>query len=389
MKNKILIFNGYYYPSRNCGGPITSIENIVNACSDDFDFYIICYNHDFNDSTPFNIELNKWHTVAKAQVMYVEKGYLDFSHLNMRTLLSKLHPDLIWFSGVLTPNNKLVAVYEAKKQNIPVLFSPRGEVSSDRVKLKAYKKVPYLNMLKITGMYKNCYFHATSDDEYDGIMKYFSPDSKHIFKVANIAILKQPDVVKYSKEKGVLKVFFFSRIHEVKNVLYAIECVSQCKENIVFDIFGPIESQDYWHSCLEAIRKTPSNITVNYCGILDKSSMSTELQKRDCFLFPTLNENYGHVIAESLANGRPILLSQGTTPWDDLDGEAGYVVDLRNPEIFTEKLDYYAHMNNEAYMKIITSSKAYFAKKINKDSAIEGHKRMFKEMIKNDKNKAK
>lgn len=51
------------------------------------------------------------------------------------------------------------------KRRVEVLFSPRGEVSADSVKLKAYKKIPYLNMLKISGMYKGCYFHGTSDDE--------------------------------------------------------------------------------------------------------------------------------------------------------------------------------------------------------------------------------
>ena len=79
---KILIFNGYYYPSKNCGGPITSIENIVNTCCDEFDFYIICYNHDFNDMTPFEVEKNKWIKVGNANVMYVEQNYLDFSKKN-------------------------------------------------------------------------------------------------------------------------------------------------------------------------------------------------------------------------------------------------------------------------------------------------------------------
>ncbi len=123
---KILIFNGYYYPSKNCGGPITSIENIVNTCCDDYEFYIICYNHDFNDKTAFDVTLNLWVKVGNANVMYVEQNYLDFSKENMKSVLIKLKPNLIWFSGVLTPNNKIVAVNIARKMNIPLLISPRG-----------------------------------------------------------------------------------------------------------------------------------------------------------------------------------------------------------------------------------------------------------------------
>lgn len=378
---KILIFNGYYYPSKNCGGPITSIENIVNGCCDEFDFYIICYNHDFNDSTRFNIDVNKWIQVGNAKVMYVEPGYLDYSMKHTRILYEELKPDLIWFSGVLTPNNKLVTVRNARKLNIPVLFSPRGEVSADRVRLKGYKKIPYLNLLKKTGMYRNCYFHGTSDDEEVGISKYFSPDKKHIFRVANIAIMQQQDVVQNSKKEGEIKLFFFSRIHEVKNLLFAIQVVNKCKSKVTFDIYGSIESKEYWEQCKQEIAKSPDNVSINYCGIIQRSDMSSVIQQYDAFLFPTINENYGHVIAESLANSRPVILSKGTTPWDDLDERAGCVISLNNPEKFTEKLDQYAYLNQEEYREIIKNTKYYFKNKIASDSAINGHKNMINSII--------
>ena len=75
---KILIFNGYYYPSKNCGGPITSYENIINACSDEYDFYVACYDHDFNDMTPFGKEKGVWHQVGKAKVHTLIRVNLTF-----------------------------------------------------------------------------------------------------------------------------------------------------------------------------------------------------------------------------------------------------------------------------------------------------------------------
>lgn len=381
---KILIFNGYYYPSEKCGGPITSIENIVNACYQNFEFYLVCYNHDFGDSKEFDIETNKWIKVGNAHVMYVKDGYLDFSKENMKKLFAELKPDLIWFSGVLTPNNKIVSVINARKMNIPVLFSPRGEVSADRIKLKAYKKVPYLNLLKIFGIYNNCYFHGTSDDEIEGIKKYFNPNDDHIFKIANIGITKQEDVINPEKKKGELKVFFFSRIHEVKNLLFAIKCVNNCKSQIIFDIYGPIESTEYWNQCLEEISKSPSNVKINYKGMLEHNNMSMEIQSHNCFLFPTLNENYGHVIAESLANSRPVILSKGTTPWDDLNEKAGFVIDLEEEKNFSNKLDCLADLDQRDFNELIMSTKEYFSEKTGKDNAIAGHVDMIKEITKDN-----
>ncbi len=386
---KILIFNGYYYPSKNCGGPITSIENIVNACYKKFEFYIICYNHDFGKKNRFDVEINKWVKVGNAKVMYVEQGYLDFSIKNMKKILVELNPNLIWFSGVLRPNNKLVTVYNARKLKIPVLFSPRGEVSEDRVKIKAYKKVPYLTLLKRFSIYRDCYFHGTSNDEIKGIKKYFSPSEDHIFKIANIGISMQKDIVNIKKEKGKVKIIFFSRIHEVKNLLYAIKCVNNCKTKVEFDIFGPIEAEEYWNECLNEMKKAPNNIKINYKGCLTHSEMNARIQGYDCLLFPTLNENYGHVIAETLANSRPVILSKGTTPWDDINNVAGFVINLNNMNEFTQKIDYIANLSYEQFNEVVQKTKRYFIQKISQDDAIFGHINMIDSIItkENSKNK--
>lgn len=374
---KILVFNGYYYPSRNYGGPITSIENVINACSDEYDFYVACYDHDFNDMTPFRKEKGIWHQVGKAKVQYFEQGELDFSKVKMRAFLKTLSPDLIWFSGILTPNNKIVAVRCARLLNIPVLFSPRGEVSADRVVLKGWKKRPYLFLLKFFNIYKDCFFHGTSDDEIDGLKKYFNPDKQHLFEIPNIAITQQPELVKHQKVSGTLHAMFFSRIHEVKNILYAVQAISKCKHNIIYDVYGPIESEAYWNECVKVAENAGPNIILNYCGILSKAELSKVIQEHDCFIFPTINENYGHAIAESLANSRPVILSKGTTPWDDLDGEAGYVIPLDNPLEFTEKIDYLASLNQDEYQELIKTTAYYFTKKIGENVAVERHKKMF------------
>lgn len=377
MKKRIIIFNGYYYPSKNYGGPITSIENAINACCDEFDFYIVCYNYDFNSKTSFEIETNTWQTVGNAQVLYVPKGYLDYSFRRMKTLFNSVNPDLLWFSGVLTPNYKIVASLCSRKLGIPVLFSPRGELSADRVIIKAYKKIPYLKLIHFLGFYKGCYFHATSADEEEGIVRFFNPSKNHLFRIPNISLAQQVQLEVHNKEKDALKVFFFSRIHEVKNLKFAIQCVCQCRRKIVFDIYGPIESEKYWEECLLEIKSAPNNITIRYGGMLDYSTKTKAIQQHDCFLFPTVNENYGHVIAESLANSRPVILSKNTTPWDDLNGRGGYVIPLNEPVIFTNKLDYLATLDNSAFDELLNETRRYFKEKTEKDNAITEHKNMF------------
>lgn len=388
MKKRILIFNNYYLPSKRYGGPVTSIRNTVDACCNEFDFYIIASNHDFGDGALFSDIHKGWNQVGNAKVLYISDRYFDFNMKNLRKLFEDIHPDLIWFSGILRPQIRLFTMKLSKRTNIPVLFSPRGELSEDRVALKAYKKKPYLLLVSKLGFYKEAWFHITSRDEYKGLMKFIKVQKERIFLVRNIAAAPEKERKDYLKEKGSVKIVFISRIHMVKNLKFAILAATKVKGNVQFDIYGPIETPKYWKECEDIIKQAPDNIKVNYCGILMSHEVGEIFKKYDCFLFPTINENYGHVIAESLANGCPVILSRGTTPWDDLDNTAGFVCNLNKEEEFLKAITRITDMNVREFSKLSNNAVRYYQKKLNEDGSINGHKNMFNRIleIKKEKN---
>ena len=56
------------------------------------------------------------------------------------------------------------------------------------------------------------------------------------------------------------------------------------------------------------------------------------------YFFIQLDENYGHTIVESLIAGTPVLLSKGTTPWDNIEDEGmGWLVPLSDIDLFVKK----------------------------------------------------
>ena len=120
---------------------------------------------------------------------------------------------------------------------------------------------------------------------------------------------------------------------------------------------------------------------LNYCRVLAPDEVGSTFKKYDCFLFPTINENYGHVIAESLANGCPVILSKGTTPWDDLDNIAGYVCNLGDEEAFVEAIGKIAVLNTQEFNSLSNNTVEYYKKKIAEDDAIKGHIDMFNRII--------
>lgn len=380
-RKRILVFNGYYVPAKKYGGPLTSCKNVVKTCSDEFEFYIIAQNHDVGSKEVFPNLHQGWKLVEGAMVKYIASGELSHNKPALRAILEEVKPDLMWFAGILTPHIRLNAIELGKKMHIPVLHSPRGEVSHDRICIKAWKKKTYLMLTRMLGYYREAFFHATSDDEVVGLKKYVNASADRIFLVPNIGVPLESPRVRYDKPEGELRVVFIARIHMVKNIKLAVEAVCRMKSKVSFDVYGPLEQPEYWNECLEIAKSAPSHVTVKYCGQLDPSEVGPCFRKYDCFLFPTINENYGHSIAEALANGVPVVLSKDTTPWNSLHEKAGYVCSLGHVDEFTEALERIAVMGNEAYQVLQLDAREYYRGVWTKDNAVEGHKNMFNAIV--------
>ena len=149
------------------------------------------------------------------------------------------------------------------------------------------------------------------------------------------------------------------------------------KYNIQFDIYGPIEDADYWKECQLEISKSPSNINIKYCGSLNPLDTKNIYKNYDCFLFPTFSENYGHVIVEAMLSSCPIVISKGTTPWDDIDKHGGFTIPLDEPNQFIDVLNNISHMDENEYLKLKINLNIYKDKKFNTEKLILDYINMF------------
>lgn len=376
MKKVVLIFSGYYLPAKNYGGPITSIKNIVDTCSDHFDFFIVASNRDFGGSSRFVNVHNGWNKVGKASVLYIEASQYNYNFKKVKGIIKEVQASLVCLTGIFRPEIKWCAITACRQLNTPILLSPRGEVSDNAFAMKRYKKQPYASFATLVGLFRDVMFHATSEAEKAGLMRHFLIPERNIYLVPNIAKRYSPRL-KPIKEAGKVKIVFISRIQRSKNLKYAIEVANSLTCEATFDIYGPMESQDYWDECMSIIKESPDNISINYLGALEPDSVGSTFGKYDCFLFPTLTENYGHVIVEAMLNDCPVVLSKGTTPWDDLESFTGLVKQLDDREGFIGCLSMIAQMDNAQYCSLLDSNRRYILGREVDDDAIRGHIDMF------------
>lgn len=115
--------------------------------------------------------------------------------------------------------------------------------------------------------------------------------------------------------------------------------------------------------CEEEIKKAPKNIRYAYKGVLSVNEMEQVYRHYDCLLHPTHSENYGHVIVEALCHDCPVVISRGTTPWDDVEKvNAGRICNLSSEQEFINALEDIAHMDNNEYHKMIEGISKYVIK---------------------------
>lgn len=321
--NDILILMGRYLPGYKDGGPVRTMINVTEALGDEYNFYIACMDRDHGDLVPYpGIKQNAWNRVGKANVWYVSPGGFTES------LILKLAKgmDCIYLSSFYDDYGyRTLWMKRLGRIKQPVYLASMGVFSEGALQQKRLKKKMFITACKILGLFRNITWSVTSEMEAEDVKRNIGAKIRYI-----VAEDLPRNLVPGWKgiQHNLLKVVFLSRISPKKNLLRAIESLQRLQSEVVFTIYGPIEDVSYWNKCQEEIKRLPSHVVCHYEGNVPTENVQEKLSEHDVFLFPTLGENYGHVIFEALSVGCiPVISDQ--TPWNEIaERNAGYVLPL-------------------------------------------------------------
>lgn len=373
---KILIIMTGFFPGQKFGGPPVSVDNFCTLLSEE-DYYIVTRNHDMGESTPYQNINEGWNKRDNCNVLYLSDK--DYKYNRFIQIVDEIKPDIIYLQG-LFQNCIIPCLILAKKKNIPVMLAPRGELCSGAFK-KKYKKVPYIMFLKLFSLLDKIHFQSTSDEETEGIMKYLGIEKDRIHFMTNIPSIPKDRNISVNKVEGKANLIFISRIVPKKNLLSALNYLSEVKGNLNFDIYGSLEDEMYWKECEKKIKELPSNIHVEYKGLISHGQVHETLKKYDAFLFPTLSENFGHVIAEALMVGCPVIISD-QTPWTDVnDIDGGWSLPLNDSKNFVDAIQSIVDANESVEREYKDNIIQYINGKMNLSEMKDNYVNSFKSAI--------
>jgi glycosyltransferase involved in cell wall biosynthesis len=382
-RKKIAVLMDWYLPGTKAGGPVRSVYSLMSLLKSDFDFYLITTNRDLGSHECYDkIVADQWRDLDHIHYYYFSETELTGS--NLLKLLNTLAPDLIYLNSFWSYYFS-IGLVRAKSKGLvkpPVLLAPRGMLGKGALGLKSFKKQAYLFVAKRMGWYSAITFHATQEQEKKDILSKFPSAQIHVAPNINASAAVEN---KSQKLPGELKLFFLSRVDRVKNLHMALEVLQSVPANckIEYDIFGNLENTAYWNECEALIKQLPAHITVTYKGELPFHEVQQTICRYQFLFLPTLNENFGHSIVESLLCGCPAIISD-QTPWNDLEAQhAGYAIPLNEKQRFVDALIKSAALDQEQFSQKSNAAMDYIRKKIDLPAVHTHYKTLLNDCIKN------
>ena len=328
---RILIVMDGFFPGKKYGGPPVSVDNFATLMDGLHECYIVTRNHELGATSRYEDIHEGWNDRGNAKVMYLSDS--EYGYGRIKAIAGELAPDVLYLQS-LFQRCVMPCLRLAHCQGMKVVLAPRGELCAGAFR-KKYKKLPYIALLRMAGWTRDVEYQSTSQEESEAIANYMGASPERIHLLPNVPTVGGKVYAHPLKHAGRARFIFLSRIHWKKNLLQAIRLFQNVQGQVVFDIYGPREDEEYWQKCRHAIDELPQNVEVNYRGEVEHDDVHSTFACYDAFLFPTLSENYGHVIVEALMAGCLPVISD-RTPWSAFPAGAGWSLPLDDEQGFIQ-----------------------------------------------------
>lgn len=384
----VLTLVDYYLPGCKGGGPITTLANVVDRLGTEFDLRIATRDRDLGATCRYECVTDPadWQKVGHASVRYLPPGRGGRGEL--RQLLAETEADAVYLNSLYSFSYSILPLVWMRLGIIPrrpVVLAPRGELSPGARRIKRLKKHLFLCAAKSLDLHRGVIWQASTKYEERDIRAVFGERPEvHIAPdlTACRTLQRMPleEVVRRSrpKEPGRLRLLFLGRICRMKNLRFSVEALAGLKGDVELHVVGPVEEPDYWNECRDLAARLPAGVRLTYGGVAKPADVVELMRAHDLLLLPTCGENFGHVVAEAMSVGTPVVISD-RTPWRELaDDSAGWDLKLERPDDFVHVLRHCVELDEAAHLTLRRGARRYWERHVADDAiAVEQNRELF------------
>ncbi len=324
-RHDVVVTTGAFLPGFKAGGPIKSIAEVLDRLPEEITCLVVTADRDAGDMKPYPGLSGRTVPHGRHEIHYVDPQSPRHWRDVLR-LVRRARPRVLYVNSFFSPFFTVLPVLAARVglfRVADVLIAPRGELSPGALAIKSRKKRLVVTPWSLVLRSVQPTFHASTDDEAR-LIHDLLPWARVVVQINSLGPAPRAEPVGASP---LPRFVFFSRISRKKNLALALEALRQVEERVDLDVYGPIEDAAVWDECTALIARLPEHVRVTYRGPLRPEDVTDTLAAYDALVLPTLGENFGHVVAESLAAGCPVVCTTHT-PWTEvLENGGGQAVD--------------------------------------------------------------
>ena len=314
---KVLHVSPSFYPSKAYGGTIRSGYGLCRGLAQ-----LGC---DVRVLTTDTDGLGRTLGVANDREVQVDGLRVRYCHKRLRHSVSpallRVLPSYIQWANVV----HLTAVYSfptfptlffCRLFNKPVVWSPRGALQRWEGSSRVVHKWVWESICQKLAPRNNLVLHVTSQAEAEQSLKRF-PILRAVVIPNGVEL---PQNLKRSASNGRLRLLYLGRLHPIKGIetlLEACGIVGRLSPDWHLFIAGT-GLPSYVDFLKSKVRELGLSEQVEFVGEVFEEKKEALFAQSDVALVPSHIENFGIVVAESLAHAVPVIASKGT-PWIGLE----------------------------------------------------------------------
>lgn len=145
---------------------------------------------------------------------------------------------------------------------------------------------------------------VTEADEEGWVRRWLCGDKFSYFDLGS--------TVKYVPRVGLgrRKLVFVGRMHPLKGIEDLIEAMRNVCVDVELTIIGKDE-----RGMRRKLETLATGLPIRFLGEVSSEIKRREMSEADCLILPTLSENFGLVVKESLELGVPVMVTNGASIW--------------------------------------------------------------------------
>jgi glycosyltransferase involved in cell wall biosynthesis len=319
---------------------------------------VLTRDRDIGDDHSYDRPLDRWLDDGSAQVFYASPASLAASALSRA--LAEARPDVVLTNSVFSRLAIRVLVLRrlGRVPRWPVLLGPEGEFHEGALAQRGGRKRAYLRAAGAAGLWRGVTWRATSADEAADIRRLIGPDAPIAVAPVIPPAVAPAAPVTIEKQPGSAALVYLSRVTPKKNLLFLLECLHRAALPVSLDIVGPVDDGEYWARCQAAMARMTPAVQVRYLGEARPDAVPGHFARAHASVLPTLGENFGFAVLESMMAGRPVLVST-ETPWRGLvQRQAGWDVPLDDTDGWVRALTTLVDMDAGDYAAWVAGARA-------------------------------